>query len=82
MALGIVPVADDWGVNSEIIDNGKNGFLIYDDNDWDQILRNVLGNTILRNQIALKAKIDLQRKYSLESAFPILLNTINNVLDK
>lgn len=73
MALGIPPVVSPVGVNIEIIEMNKTGF-IANNNQWYEILLNLVDDFELRNRIGIVA-----RKYIIDN-YSILSNS-NNFLN-
>lgn len=65
MGLGVVGVATDVTINGEIIDNGKNGFLVNSDNsNWYEVLKKTLSLQDKYVEIGDNAKKTVSRKYS------------------
>ncbi len=77
MALGIVPIADAWGANKDIISNGEDGFLVENESAWEASLRSLLENQALRKQLAERAVRKIEAKYSLEANLETFLQVFN-----
>jgi len=65
MSLGIPAVVSPVGVNSEIVDNGVNGFLCATSEDWKKKLEELLLNADLRSKFGLSAREKIIHKYSV-----------------
>lgn len=66
MSLGIVSLADSITINNEIIEDGKNGFLV-NENNWYSDLEKVLSNRDGYNTIGKEAKQTVTKYYSFEA---------------
>lgn len=55
------------GMNTEIVDHGKNGFLASSDEDWFEILSQLIENKELRTQIGKEGRKVVEDRYSLKS---------------
>jgi glycosyltransferase involved in cell wall biosynthesis len=65
MGLGIVSVASGVTINTEIIENKKNGFLVFDSSDWKEVLLKVLtAKSTDLNLIGEKARSTIKKNYS------------------
>jgi glycosyltransferase involved in cell wall biosynthesis len=73
MSLGIPTVATPVGVNSEIIQNGENGFLARTDAEWEEALANLVEDRSLRERIGETAHAAVEERYSVRTWFPRLL---------
>lgn len=71
MAMKIVPLASPVGVNTKIIEHNVNGFLCYNEQDWEEALRLLLQNAQKRREIGENARSTVVRRYS------VLANTPN-----
>ncbi len=66
MALGIPPVASPVGVNSEIVEDGVDGFLAANEGDWVEKLAALLSDPELRTRIGRAGRETVERRYSAE----------------
>lgn len=66
MACGKPVVADPVGVNTEIIEEGQNGFLITEQRSWRQALEILLENPSLRKEMGQRGLKRFCDHYSLE----------------
>ena len=75
MAAGVIAVAENFGMNREIIKNGENGFLI-SDNNWYDGLKHVISKlknySELYKSISVNAIKTVEKKYSFEALAPKL----------
>ncbi len=67
MALGIPAILSPVGMNKEIIDNGKNGFLCQDKEAWKECIRSLIKDPELRYSIGLEGKNTVKERYSVEA---------------
>ena len=74
MAVGIPVVAYKIGSNKEIIQNGVNGFLVEDENEWYEKLNLLLENPKLRMAMGREARKTVVENFSLESQIPKVIN--------
>ena len=65
-ALGIPAIASPVGVNNEIIQHGKNGFICRDKNEWLDHLNLLIGSRELREKLGEYGHETVQGNYSLE----------------
>jgi glycosyltransferase involved in cell wall biosynthesis len=66
MACGLPVVASDVGVNAEIVQNGVNGFLARDTNEWVNALEQLLCNKELGQQIGKTGRKQVEDKYCIQ----------------
>ena len=79
MACGVPVVASPVGVNTVIVNPGKNGLLARDD-EWEEHLTTLLQDPELRRSFGAQGRKDVENWYSLEVQAPRLLNTIREAV--
>lgn len=67
MALQIPSVMSNVGVNSDIIDHEKNGFLCETAEEWQSVLLELITNPELRKQIGIAGQETVINRYSVEA---------------
>jgi glycosyltransferase involved in cell wall biosynthesis len=67
MALGIPAVMSPVGVNTEIIQNGVNGFLPATEDEWVNDMERLIESKELRRQIGEAGRKTVEEKYSVEA---------------
>jgi glycosyltransferase involved in cell wall biosynthesis len=67
MGLGVVSVASDVTINSEIIIDSKNSFLALNDSSWREILLKILRKQCDFSQIGHEARKTILNKYTFNS---------------
>lgn len=72
MAAGIPPVASDVSEHRYIIQDGLNGFLCKNDEEWVQKLRRLIEDKTLREKMGANARKTVEKEYSLERNTKIL----------
>ena len=67
MALGIVGIASAITVNNEIIADEKDGYLVYEEKDWEKVLLKVIANYSNFSAIGVMAKQKITEHYSFDA---------------
>lgn len=73
MAVGTPAVASPVGVNQDIIQDGENGYLAKDLEDWKETIENLITDKHLRQQMGIHGRKRVEEQYSLRSALPKLV---------
>ena len=79
MSINIPCVMAPVGVNTDIIRNGKNGFLPANDNEWFNVLSTLIENRSMREKIGNEGKNTIITNYSTESNKSKYLEAFNSV---
>lgn len=66
MACGLPVVASPVGVNAEIVENGTNGFLAHDTDEWVSALERLMGDSALIQRLGGAGRHKVQERYCLE----------------
>ncbi|MBL4592448.1 MAG: glycosyltransferase [Flavobacteriales bacterium] len=81
MSLGIPCVISPVGVNIKIIQNGFNGFLVENENEWKGKLTALIKSKELRTTIGLAGKETVLNNYSVKSTKNLYLTCFNQVIN-
>jgi glycosyltransferase involved in cell wall biosynthesis len=73
MALGIPALVSPVGVNTQIVDNGMNGFVCNSADEWENSLRLLLSNRSELERISSNTRIKIEESYSVKSNTPNFL---------
>lgn len=73
MACGLPVVASPIGMNSKLVDHGKNGFLATSKETWVEALSTLLSSRELRARMGANGRRQVEEQYSLTAAGPELL---------
>lgn len=79
MACGVATVASAVGVNTEIIESTKNGFLVSTNNEWLEVLRQLILNNNLRQSIGYAGRQRVETAYSVQKWKKIYLESFNSL---
>jgi glycosyltransferase involved in cell wall biosynthesis len=82
MALGIPTICSPVGVNSDIIQDGVNGFLAYTEDEWFEKLTTLLHSPELRKRFGLAGRMTVEAKYSARSQVPRVLEIFKSVANR
>jgi glycosyltransferase involved in cell wall biosynthesis len=80
MATGLPVIARRIGSNSEIIQDGINGFLVETENEWYDRLLILANDRSLRMQIGAAARQTVVEKYSTQVQMPHVVSIFDRVL--
>lgn len=67
MALGIPPVVSPVGVNTDIVQSGRNGFVCHTSDEWEQALEKLIQSVALRTQLGQAARHTIESRYSVQA---------------
>lgn len=78
MSLGLPSVSSRVGMNCEVIEEGIDGFLATDPDEWIQKLSQLIEDPSLRERMGRKAREKVVRSYSLDHTAPLLAKVLKN----
>ena len=67
MALGIPPLVSPVGMNTEVVQDGQNGYVCDTPAEWEQRLRELLANPQLRERLGRAARATVETRYSVKA---------------
>ena len=79
MACGIPVIASPVGVNSEIIQDGKNGFLAKNNKEWIDKIRILSKNLELREKFSIRGRKLVEEEYTIQVNEQKISKIINSV---
>ena len=82
MALEIPTVMSPVGVNTNIIQHGANGFLASSEDEWFQVLTQLIDSAELRHLIGKNGRQTIIDTYSVESYKQRYVSLFNSLIDK
>jgi glycosyltransferase involved in cell wall biosynthesis len=71
MALGVPPVVERVGVNTDIVRDGENGFLAHGPEEWSERLRLLVRDPELRRRLGEEARRTVEARYSVRATAPV-----------
>jgi glycosyltransferase involved in cell wall biosynthesis len=80
MALGIPTICSPVGVNTDIIQDGQNGFLAATDDEWVEKLSKLIRSRELRAKLGQAGRTTVDEKYSAVSQAPRVHEVFKSVL--
>jgi len=80
MALEIPTIMSPVGVNTDIIQDGVNGFLAVDIHEWIEKISLLINDMNLRKSVGIEARKTVVEKYSVESNKQLYLKWFNELL--
>ena len=80
MALEKPAVMTPVGINTDIIEDGVNGFLASSDSEWIDKLSQLIDSSELRKQLGKAGKQTIEERYSLNSQKNVLLKAFDNLV--
>lgn len=82
MACGLPVVASPVGVNRQIVEHGVNGFLANNEQEWQQAVTTLLGDSALRKRMGIEGRKKVEEQYSLQSWGPKVVDSLKRLVDK
>ena len=82
MAVGVPGVASPVGVNAEIIESGKNGFLARTPEEWESSLSRLLADAQLRRDLGQAARKTVEDRYSIAANLPRWIAAVEETIQR
>ena len=82
MALGIPTIMSAVGVNNDIIQDGENGFLSKNNEEFETKLELLINSKKLRLELGINGKKTVQQKYSVNAWKSKYLEHFNNLINE
>jgi glycosyltransferase involved in cell wall biosynthesis len=82
MALGTPTICSPVGVNTEIIQDGLNGFIAGDDDEWVEKLGALVRSAELRRRIGLAGRATVEQTYSNNVQSPRVFDIFHSVVSQ
>jgi glycosyltransferase involved in cell wall biosynthesis len=82
MGMGIPTVCSPVGVNTDIIQDGENGFLASTEDEWVDKLGRLLRSVELRRRLGQAGRVTVEQKYSAVAQAPRVYEVFKSVLAK
>ena len=79
MAMGLPSVSSRVGMNCEVVEDGVDGFLASDADEWIQKLSRLIEDSSLRARMGERAREKAVTRYSLEHTVPLLADVLRKV---
>lgn len=79
MAVGLPVVAERTGSNTEVIEDGVNGFLVESEEQWHDRLQTLIEDAALRRKMGAAARKTVVEKYSVQAQMPALISIFDGV---
>lgn len=80
MALGVPPIMSPVGVNSEIVQDGVNGFLAGGVEEWVEKLSRLIDDADLRRRMGQAARTTVEERYSVKAWRDRYLHLFNELI--
>jgi glycosyltransferase involved in cell wall biosynthesis len=80
MALGIPTICSPVGVNTDIIQDGQNGFIAATEDEWVEKLTRLLRSAELRQRLGHAGRVTVEEKYSAITQTPRVYEIFKSVL--
>ena len=78
MSMGIPPIISPVGVNTDIVQDGANGFLATTQDEWYSKLKLLIEDSELRQQLGANARRSVEEKWSAFNELPQLINLLKD----
>jgi glycosyltransferase involved in cell wall biosynthesis len=78
MALGIPVIVSPVGVNTEIVIDGRNGFLASTESEWVDKMACLLADAPLRDEFAREGRKTVEQRYSAEIQAPVFFDILRS----
>jgi len=81
LAVGVPGIAAPVGVNTEIIDVNRNGYVAQSTDEWVTALRSLLRDPDLRQQMGRRGRQTVVERYSIQANYPVLRDALLKLIE-
>jgi glycosyltransferase involved in cell wall biosynthesis len=78
MGCGVPVIASAVGMNTEVVEDGINGFLVQTEEQWLEKLNLLIEDTAMRTSLGKKGRIKVESDFSLKKNCEIVVALLNN----
>ncbi|MEQ9407340.1 MAG: glycosyltransferase family 4 protein [Fuerstiella sp.] len=82
LAVGVPGIAAPVGVNVEIIDENRNGFVAQQPDEWCRAMRLLLQDADLRTAMGTRGRRTVEDRYSIQANYPILRDALAQLVSR
>jgi glycosyltransferase involved in cell wall biosynthesis len=82
MALGIPTICSPVGVNTDIIQDGENGFIAATEDEWVEKLRRLLHSVELQRRLGMAGRATVEARYSAAVQAPRVYQILESVVSR
>ena len=82
LAVGAAVVASPVGMNKQVIQDGQNGFLAKDQQQWFKRLSELIEQPELRKRLTRQGRVSVEKSYSLHQLVPKFLQILAGFKDR
>jgi glycosyltransferase involved in cell wall biosynthesis len=81
MAVGIPVVASHTTINATVVEQGVNGYLVKNDDEWVETLSKLLEDAELRKRLGSVGRKMVEERFALERQAEVLAGVLRTVAD-
>lgn len=81
MAAGMPAVASPVGVNTDLLGNGRRGYLASSEEEWREALSRLVVDSSMRQMLGNQGRAFVEQCYSVQRWFPVLLDVLLRACD-
>jgi glycosyltransferase involved in cell wall biosynthesis len=78
MAASVPPVCSDVGINREIVEDGKEGFIVFSQDEFYKALVTLIDNRNLREEMGFNAREKVEKQFSVSVVAKKLVNILKH----
>ena len=82
MSLGIPAICTDMGANRDVIEQGKNGFLAKDQEEWLSYFDLLIDDSVLRKELGDEARQTVVNRYSMSKCAELFAEVVRTTIKK
>jgi glycosyltransferase involved in cell wall biosynthesis len=82
MAVGIPVVASHTEINATVVEDGVNGYLVKNDDEWVARLSQLLDDAALRNRLGSAGRAVVEQRFALERQAEALGKVLRDVANR
>jgi glycosyltransferase involved in cell wall biosynthesis len=76
LSVGIPAIASPVGVNTRIIEEGKNGYICTNNKEWASAIKSLIADATARQKMGVYGREKMVKEYSIDYAAPVFLESL------